>query len=136
KWETARKMVPEPDIEYSRFNKIGIVSVGSCDGAIKEALVELKARGVGLNYCRVKAFPFSDAVHEFVAQHDRIYVIEQNRDAQFRSLLVMDTEQPPSKFVPMLHYNGLPISASFVVESVLDQIAAGETPRDAMPEQG
>ena len=125
KWETARSMVPEPEIEYSRFNKIGIVSVGSCDGAIKEALVELKERNVGLNYCRVKAFPFSEAVRDFVAKHDTIYVVEQNRDAQFRSLLIMDTEEAPSKFVPMLHYNGLPINASFVIERVLEEIAKG-----------
>ena len=124
KWETARKMVPEPDVEYSKFHKTGIISVGSCDGAIREALVELKKQNVGLNYCRVKAFPFGDAVHEFVAKHDRIYVIEQNRDAQFRSLLILDTEAPPEKFVPMLHYNGLPINAAFVVKSVLDDRAA------------
>jgi 2-oxoglutarate ferredoxin oxidoreductase subunit alpha len=123
KWETARKMVPEPEIEYSKFNKTGIISVGSCDGAIREALVELKDHNIGLNYCRVKAFPFSDAVREFVANHDRIYVIEQNRDAQFRSLLILDTEAPPAKFVSMLHYNGLPINAAFVVKSVLEEVA-------------
>ena len=61
KWETAKSMVPEPEIEYSKFNKIGILSVGSCDGAIREALVELNDRSVGLNYCRIKAFPFSSA---------------------------------------------------------------------------
>ena len=136
KWETARAMVPEPEIEYSRFNKVGIVSVGSCDGAIKEALVELKDQNVGLNYCRVKAFPFSESVRDFVAKHDTIYVVEQNRDAQFRSLLIMDTEEAPSKFVPMLHYNGLPLSASFVIERVLEEIASDETPRDALPERG
>ncbi len=125
KWETARGMVPEPEIEYSEFNKTGIIAVGSSDGAIKEALVELKTRNVGINYCRAKAFPFSESIHEFVEKHDTIYVIEQNRDAQLRSLLILDTEQPPSKFVPMLHYNGLPINASFVVESVLQEIAKG-----------
>ena len=125
KWETARGMVPEPEIEYSEFNKTGIIAVGSSDGAIKEALDELKTRNVGINYCRAKAFPFSESIHEFVEKHDTIYVIEQNRDAQLRSLLILDTEQPPSKFVPMLHYNGLPINASFVVESVLQEIAKG-----------
>ena len=125
KWETARSMVPEPEIEYSEFNKTGIIAVGSSDGAIKEALDELKTRNVGINYCRAKAFPFSESIHEFVEKHDTIYVIEQNRDAQLRSLLILDTEQPPSKFVPMLHYNGLPINASFVVESVLQEIAKG-----------
>lgn len=125
KWETARGMVPKPEIEYSEFNKTGIIAVGSSDGAIKEALVELKERNVGINYCRAKAYPFTDEIHDFVEKHDTIYVIEQNRDAQLRSLLILDTEQPPSKFVPMLHYNGLPINASFVVDSVLQEIAKG-----------
>lgn len=125
KWETARKMVPEPEIEYSKFNKIGIVSVGSCDPAIREALVELGGRNIGLNYCRVKSFPFSESVRDFIAKHETIYVIEQNRDAQFRSLLILDTEEPPSKFVPMLHYNGLPMNADFVVQRVLEEVAKG-----------
>jgi len=131
KWETARKMVPAPEIEYSEFNKVGIVSVGSCDGAIREALVELKERNVGLNYCRAKAYPFTDDVHDFVRKHDTIYVIEQNRDAQLRSLLILDTEEAPAKFVPMLHYNGLPINASFVVERVLEEMPEVEKDRAA-----
>jgi 2-oxoglutarate ferredoxin oxidoreductase subunit alpha len=126
KWETARGMVPEPEIEYSKFNKTGIISVGSCDGAVREALVHLEEKNIGLNYCRVKAFPFSESVRDFVAKHDTIYVIEQNRDAQFRSLLILDTEERPSKFVPMLHYNGLPINAAFVVRKVLEEIARGQ----------
>jgi len=126
KWETARKMVPEPEIRYSKFNKTGIVSVGSCHGAINEALVELDSKNVGLNYCRVKAFPFNEAVRDFVRKHETIYVVEQNRDAQLRSLLVLDTEEPPAKFVPMLHYNGLPVPASFVVERVLEERAKGQ----------
>ena len=125
KWETARGMVPEPEIEYSKFNKAGIVSVGSCDGAIKEALVELKKRNVGLNYCRVRAFPFSDAVRDFIDKHDAVYVIEQNRDAQLRSLLILDIDADPSKIVSMLHYNGIPISAAFVVDRVLEELAKG-----------
>ena len=125
KWETARKLVPEPEIEYSKFNKRAIVSLGSCDGAIKEALSVLKDKNIGLNYCRIKAFPFGDAVREFIDQHDQIYVVEQNRDAQLRSLLMLDAGIPQTKLEPMLHYNGLPLDASFVVDSVLAEVAKG-----------
>ena len=126
KWETARGLVPEAEIEYSKFNNTAIVSIGSCDGAVREALVKLSERGVGLNYCRVKAFPFTDAVRDFVDKHERVYVVEQNRDAQLRTLLMLDLEVDPKKLVPMLHYNGLPISAEFVVDSVLKEMAKGE----------
>ena len=126
KWETARSLVPEPQIEYSRFNKGAIVSVGSCDGAVKEALVRLKEKNIGLNYCRVKAFPFSDAVADFIGKHERVYVVEQNRDAQLRTLLILDLEVDPQKLVPMLHYNGMPISADFVIDRVLEEVSKGQ----------
>ena len=126
KWETARKMVPEPDIEYSQFNKTAILATGSSDGAVQEALVGLREQGVGLNYCRVKAFPFSESVFDFIAKHDRVYVVEQNRDAQLRSLLILEGEIDPAKLKPMLHYNGMPISASFVVDKVLEESAKGQ----------
>lgn len=125
KWETARKIVPEPEIAYSKLNKTAIVSLGSCDGAVKEALSILKKENIGLNYCRIKAFPFGDAVRDFIDQHDQIYVVEQNRDAQLRSLLMLDAGIPQTKIRPMLHYNGMPLDASFVVDSVLAEIAKG-----------
>jgi 2-oxoglutarate ferredoxin oxidoreductase subunit alpha len=126
KWETARTLVPEPDIEYSKFNKHAIVSVGSCDGAVKEALERLQEENVGLNYCRVKAFPFSESVKEFIEQHERVYVVEQNRDAQLRTLLMLDIDANPDKLVSMLHYKGLPISADFVIDRVLEEVAKGQ----------
>ena len=125
KWETAREIVPQPEIEYSKFNKTAILSLGSCDGAVKEALDRLNDKNVGLNYCRVKAFPFSEAVKEFIDKHETIYVVEQNRDAQLRSLLILDAEIDPEKLVSMLHYNGMPINADFVVERVLEELAKG-----------
>ncbi len=126
KWETARKLVPEPAIRYSKFNRNAIVSVGSCDGAVNEALLRLKEKNIGLNYCRVKAFPFSDAVRDFIDKHDHVYVVEQNRDAQLRSLLTLDLEIDPAKLIPMLHYNGMPLSAGFVVKRILAELAKGQ----------
>ena len=126
KWETARTLVPEPVIEYSKFNKSAILSFGSCDGAVKEALGKLEKKNIGLNYCRVKAFPFTDSVRDFIEKHDYIYVVEQNRDAQLRTLLMLDVDADPDKLIPMLHYNGLPISADFVIERVLEEVAKGQ----------
>jgi len=125
KWETARSMVPAPEIEYSKFNNTAILSVGSCDGAVKEALLRLKEKNIGLNYCRVKAFPFNDDVKDFIDKHGQIYVIEQNRDAQLRSLLILDAEADPEKLVPVLHYDGMPINAEFVIDKIQEEVAKG-----------
>jgi len=126
KWDTARGLVPEPEIQYSKFNQNAILSLGSCDGAVKEAIVKLKEKNIGLNYCRVRAFPFSDAIRDFIDKHDRIYVVEQNRDAQLRTLLMLDIDAAPEKLLPMLHYNGLPVSADFIMDRVLDESAKGQ----------
>lgn len=125
KWETARTLVPEAEIEYSKFNTSAIVSIGSCDGAVKEARKRLGEKNVGVNYCRIKAFPFTDAIREFVEKHERIFVVEQNRDAQLRTLLMLDIDADPDKLTSMLHYKGLPISADFVIERVLEETAKG-----------
>jgi len=125
KWETARDMVPVPEIQYSKFNKTAILSVGSCDGAVKEALISLKEKNIGMNYCRVKAFPFNDDVKKFIDKHERIYVVEQNRDAQLRSLLILDAESDAEKLVAVLHYDGMPINAAFVINKVEEEVAKG-----------
>jgi len=125
KWETARSILPRPEIQYSKFNKIGLMTIGSGDGACREALDRLAKQDVGLNYCRIKAFPFSDEVGEFIKQHDVVYVVEQNRDAQLRTLLINDIEAAQTKLVPLLHYNGMPINSGFVVDRVLEEIAKG-----------
>jgi len=126
KWETARTLVPEAEIEYSKFNKVGILTIGSCDGAVKEAMSNLADKNINLNYCRARAFPFTDAIRDFIDKHERIYVVEQNRDAQLRTLLMLDIDADPDKLVSMLHYNGLPISADFVIERVLEEAAKGQ----------
>ncbi len=125
KWETARGMVPEAEIRYSKMNKAALLTVGSGDGACKEALDRLAEKNIGLNYCRVKAFPFTDSVRDFIDKHEVVYVVEQNRDAQLRTLLINDIEADQKKLVPLLHYNGMPINSGFVVDKVLDEIAKG-----------
>ena len=125
KWNTARSMVPAPTIEYSKFNSTAILSLGSCDEAIKEALIRLKEKNIGMNYCRVKAFPFNDDVKTFIDQHEQIYVVEQNRDGQLRSLLILDVDADPKKLISILHYDGMPINAGFVIDKVEEEITKG-----------
>ena len=126
KWETARSMVPKAKIRYSKMNKAGILTFGSGDGACVEALDRLARQNIGLNYCCVKAFPFTDAVREFISQHDVVYVVEQNRDAQMRTLLITDINAEQNKLVPVLHYDGMPLNAGFVVDKVLEEVAKGQ----------
>ena len=125
KWETARTLVPEAEIHQSQFNTAAIVTLGSSDSACKEALDRLEKQNVGLDYCRIKAFPFTDAVREFIDQHEVVYVVEQNRDAQLRTLLINDIDADQNKLVSLLHYNGMPINAGFVVDGVLHEIKKG-----------
>ena len=125
KWETARTIVPEADVRYSKFNKAAILTLGSGDGPCIEALDRLEAQNIGLNYCRVKAFPFTEAVREFIEKHDVVYVVEQNRDAQLRTLLINDIDSDQDKLVSVLHYNGMPLNAGFVVERILAEIKKG-----------
>jgi len=125
KWETARQTLPDAEIDVSRFNKAGLLTIGSGHGACVEARDRLAAQKINLDYCRVRAFPFSDAVREFIDQHEVIYVVEQNRDAQLRSLLLLDIDADPTKLVPLLHYNGMPLNPGFVVDRVLEEVAKG-----------
>ncbi|MDB6091446.1 MAG: 2-oxoglutarate ferredoxin oxidoreductase subunit alpha [Gammaproteobacteria bacterium] len=125
KWDTAKKLVPRAivgsSVDATAPGDIGIVSVGSCDGAIREAMDVLKTHGVGVDYMRVRSFPFGDDVERFLAAHKLLFVVEQNRDAQFRALLTLETAVEKAKLRSLLHYNGLPISSSFIVEGVLAQ---------------
>jgi len=121
KWATAKKLVPRAVIDASGSD-LGIVSIGSCDGAIHEAIDVLKTHGVGVNYMRVRSFPFTEDVERFLSNHRVIFVVEQNRDAQFRSLLTLETSVEKTKLRSLLHYSGLPISSHFIVEGVLDEV--------------
>ncbi|HWN40276.1 MAG TPA: 2-oxoacid:acceptor oxidoreductase subunit alpha [Gammaproteobacteria bacterium] len=124
KWQTAATLVPEPKIRRSRKEAaVGIVSIGSCDSAIEEALDRLAAKGIQADYCRIRAFPFGKKVRQFLEQHERIFVVEQNRDAQLKTLLLAETQYPPARLTSILHYGGLPMDHRCVTEA-LEQYAA------------
>ena len=122
KWATAKKLVPRALIDATAGAPAALVSLGSCDGAVREAIEVLKGHGVGVDYMRVRSFPFSEDVERFLAAHELLFVVEQNRDAQFRALLTLETAVDKSKLRSLLHYNGLPISSSFIVEGVLAEL--------------
>jgi 2-oxoglutarate ferredoxin oxidoreductase subunit alpha len=126
KWETAKQHVPAPMVDYNERCRTGIISVGSCDGAVREARDRLSASGISTNYLRVRAFPFNAQVQQFIDAHDRIYVVEQNRDAQLRSLLLLETIVDADRLVPVLHYDGLPMTAASIVDGINQDLAKGE----------
>jgi 2-oxoglutarate ferredoxin oxidoreductase subunit alpha len=122
KWETAKQRVPRAVIEEAD-SRVAIVSVGSCDGAVREALALLRREGVSVSYLRVRAFPFGEEVERFLARHELLFVVEQNRDAQLRQLLTLETAVDKRRLRSLLHYSGLPICARFIVEGVLAELA-------------
>jgi 2-oxoglutarate/2-oxoacid ferredoxin oxidoreductase subunit alpha len=132
KWATAKKLMPRAVIDTTAGGRVGIVSLGSCDGAIREALEVLRARGMGVDYLRVRAFPFGEDVEKFLAAHEVLFVVEQNRDAQLRALLTLETAVDKAKLRSLLHYNGLPISSAFIVEGVRAELQ----PRPQIEAQG
>lgn len=126
KFRTAATLVPKPVTRLSGNHRVGILSVGSCDSAINEAIDELETRGIKVNYMRLRAFPFGHEVEEFLEQHEQIFVIEQNRDAQLKSLLILETHIEKAKLGSILHYNGLPMSSPYIVEAIENKMVRGE----------
>jgi 2-oxoglutarate ferredoxin oxidoreductase subunit alpha len=124
KFETAKRLVPRPiRREAKEPTKYGALYFGSSSVAMEEGLEALEERGIHLDTLRVRAFPFHDDVVDFIASHERVFVIEQNRDAQLRTLLTTELEIDPARLVPILHYDGTPITARFIVKAIADMLA-------------
>ena len=124
KFETAKRLVPAPEfVPAAEPTRFGLLAFGSSMPAVREALAELADRGVHLDTLRIRAFPFARAVEEFVAAHERVFVVEQNRDGQLRQLLVNECGIDPARLWPVLHYDGTPITARFVTRAVLDRLS-------------
>ncbi len=128
KFDTARSLVPAPiRRDAKRATRDGVIFFGSSTPAVHEALDDLEHRGLHLDALRVRAFPFPDEVFAFIAAHDRIFVIEQNRDGQLRSLLINEGDVDPSRLTAVLHYDGTPITARFIASTV-QGLMADRTP--------
>ena len=123
KFETARTLVPGPEVVQTGKSKIGLIAFGSSDFAVRESRDQLKKEyGLETDYMRLRAFPFSREVHAFVAAHARVYVIEQNRDAQMLSLLKLDLPAAEiTKLRSVIHFDGLPLDARSVTDKLVLQ---------------
>ena len=110
--------VPAPVVERRDGAAVGVITVGSCDLAVREALEALATSGLNADYLRVRGFPFVDEVRHFVEEHEYCFVVEQNRDAQLRTLISIETGVAIEKMRPLLAYGGFPLSARVVVDFI------------------
>jgi 2-oxoglutarate ferredoxin oxidoreductase subunit alpha len=126
KFETAKTLVPAPILtKAKRKTPDGVIYFGSSTAPMREALVALEGQGRLLDALRLRGFPFSDEVFDFIAAHERVFVVEQNRDAQLRTLLTTEGGVDPAKLVPVLHYDGTPITARFISGEIAQLMAIG-----------
>ena len=128
KWDTAKTLVPSPEI-VDGDAQAGIIYYGTTAMPMDEALARLSDDGIHLDTMRLRAFPFSEAVEAFIDQHEIIFVAEQNRDAQMRTLLINELEIDPTRFIPVLYYGGLSISADTIHEQILEYYTDHNLPR-------
>ena len=125
KFETAKALLPQPVLhQAAKPASFGAIYYGSTSPAMQEALDVLAENGVHINALRVRGFPFADQVKDFVAAHSGTFVIEQNRDAQLKTLLVTDAKINPAQLISLLHYDGTPITARFIVDQITNHISA------------
>lgn len=118
KFETARQLVPGPVVETHEGAKIGIIAYGTTCYAIDEARDRLAANGLATDFMRLRALPVNDSVKDFVANHDRVYVIELNRDGQMHNILQTEMPAMATKLVSLAHLDGMPLTARWVVEAI------------------
>ena len=124
KFDTARKLVPKPVIETVKGAEVGIIAYGSTAPAVEEARYLLvQANGPKSDFLRLRALPCTDEVNEFVKSHQRVYVVEANRDGQLRQILGMTMPEQGHKLIPACHSDGLPLTARWVKETILAQEA-------------
>ena len=119
KWQTARTMVPAAQIA-DKGQAVGVLYYGTTALPMPEALDNLAESGIHMDTCRVRAFPFGEEVEQFIASHDLVFVAEQNRDGQMRSLLINELQTNPAKLISVLYYAGLSISADTITEQISD----------------
>jgi 2-oxoglutarate ferredoxin oxidoreductase subunit alpha len=121
KLDGLREAAPAPVVRGQGGADVGIIAYGSSDPAVRESTAQLAAeRGVEADYLRVRAWPFAAAVHDFVASHRRVYVVEQNRDAQLAALLKLDlSPELLPRLRPVAHIDGLPLDARSVTDEIL-----------------
>ena len=132
KFKTAETLVPQPILRKALApTRLGVMYYGSTTPAMREALDVLERNGDHVDALRLCAFPFPDAVRYFLAEHDTIFVVEQNRDAQMRTMLINELDVNPAKLVKVLHYDGTPITARFIIRSIHESVAKSAQAHEA-----
>jgi 2-oxoglutarate ferredoxin oxidoreductase subunit alpha len=132
KVQSASDHVPQPEVQCVEGGaRVGIVSIGGCHWAVMEARDQLVADGQDVDYLRVRGFPFGSVVEEFLANHDTVFVVEQNRDAQLMNMLTIETSVPKEKLVSVRNYSGQPLSKRHVLDG-LRPVLAGEALKEVV----
>ncbi len=132
KFETAKSIVPAPIRRKAKEQaQYGVIYYGSTSPAMDEALAALEDKGVHLDTLRLRAFPFSDEVVDFINAYDQVFLIEQNRDAQMRTLLVNECAIDPARFISILNYDGTPITARFITKVIADRLNLNASAKEA-----
>jgi 2-oxoglutarate ferredoxin oxidoreductase subunit alpha len=125
KFETAKTLVPKPILSASKEPaRFGAIFYGSTSPAMAEALDALARAGIYVNALRIRSFPFQDEIFDFVASHSKVFVVEQNRDAQLKTLLVNDAGINPASLISVLHYDGTPITARYITQEITQIVSA------------
>ena len=138
KWQTARNLVPGPRIRASRPpSRLGAIFFGSTTPSAYEALQRLGERGLAIDTLRLRAFPFPPEVFDFINRRELVFVIEQNRDGQMRTLLISEGDLAPERLVSITSYDGLPVASRFLVQALESALAErGVSVPPAAPGQG
>ncbi len=130
KFDTAKTIVPPAILaKAARPTRLGIIHYGSTGPAMDEALGLLAAKGVHVDALRIRSFPFGPEVTDFIAGHDLVFVVEQNRDAQMRTLLMVECGIDPAQLVPVLHFDGTPITARFIAKAIAEKATSIKPPQ-------
>lgn len=134
KWETAKTLVPAPQV-YPGNKQVewGMVFFGTSTQSAEEALEKMAHKGIMMDALRLKAFPFNKQVEDFIASHQTVFVIEQNRDAQMRGLLILELQTDPAKLVPVLNYNGMPITAHDIISQISQHLTQINSQQHDLP---
>jgi len=129
KFRTAESLVPAPQFRSADIEtKIGAIYYGSTSAAMREAQDILAKHNVDIDLLRIRAFPFNDDVRNFIAAHDEVFVVEQNRDGQLRTMLINELEINPAKLKRAVHFDGSPITASNIIEKIAAHLPAAQLP--------
>ena len=124
KFETAKSLVPMPVLTAASYPaRFAAIFYGSTGPAMQEAIDALAEQGIYINALRVRAFPFQNEIADFIASHSKVFVLEQNFDGQLTTLLVNEAGVNPASLIPVLHYDGTPITARFITQEIAERVS-------------